>query len=114
MAKLSGPARRYRKSPRRYEAVRHHPNPLSAHNIAQATKLGCRDAVRGRKNAYKPEASGMISAYREGYRICDAIHHTGRRLSAEEQRVSDKLSLESEIQFSPLGSVKQRRRRRRR
>jgi hypothetical protein len=107
-----GPARRYRRSPQRYEAVRHLP---SKGGITRATKLGCRDAAssRGRKNPYKPEAEGFVSAYREGYRICDALHNTGRRLTAEERRVATSLSLESEIQFTPLGGARRRKKRRR-
>ena len=105
------PARSYRRSPQRYEDVRNAPNPIHFSAIERITKLGCRDAVKGRKNAHKVEAGGLISAYREGYRICEAIHHTGRRLSAEERRVADKLHLESEIQFTPLGGVRRRRKR---
>ncbi len=108
---LKGPARAYRNSPKRYEAVRG--SPFSMRAIDDATKLGCRDAVssRGRKNVHKPEAGGFVTAYREGYRICDAIHNTGRVLSADERRVRDKLKLESEIQFSPLGGTRRKRRR---
>lgn len=113
---LSGPARAYRRSSQRYEDVRHtdrtHPAdpPLSSGAVASATKLGCRDAVKGRKNPYKSEARGYVAAYREGYRICDAIYHTDRRLTPEESRVAQKLHLESEIQFSPLGGARRRRR----
>lgn len=111
---MNGPARRYRRHPKRYEDVRFQKDPpvLSAKAINEATKLGCRDAVssRGRKNPYKPEAGGYISAYREGYRICDAIHNTGRPLNAEERRIRDKLHLESEIQFTPLGGARRKRR----
>jgi hypothetical protein len=104
MAK-QGPARSYRRSPERYEAVRHTP---SKGGITLATKTGCRDAVKGRKNPYKPEARGFVAAYREGYRICEAIHHTGRRLTTEEERVAQKLHLESEIQFTPLGRARRK------
>jgi len=114
MAKRRGPARAYRRSEQRYEAVRHMPAPLSSRAIDRATKLGCQDAVRGRKNPYKAEAGGHISAYREGYRICDAIYHSGRRLTADEKRVANSLSLESEIQFTPLGGTGRKRRRKRR
>lgn len=107
---IKGPARRYRRSPARYEAVRH-TRALDAASIEQVTRMGCRDAVKGRKNPHKPEAKGLVSAYREGYRICDAIHNTGRRLTTEENRVAQKLSLESEIQFTPLGRPRRRRRR---
>jgi hypothetical protein len=107
---LRGPARAYRRSPQRYEAVRHMPNPLHHTTVAAATKLGCRDAVKGRKNAHKPEAQGMVAAYREGYRICEKIHHTGRSLTADERHVAQKLHLESEIQFTPLGRTRRRRR----
>jgi hypothetical protein len=106
------PARSYRRSPQRYEDVRNTPNVLHFTTIERITKLGCRDAVKGRKNPYKPEAAGAIAAFREGYRICDAIYSTGRRLSAEERRVADKLHLESEIQFTPLGGVRRKKRRR--
>jgi hypothetical protein len=109
-----GPARRYRRSPQRYEDVRNTPNPIHFSTIERITKLGCRDAVKGRKNPYKPEAAGAISAYREGYRICDAIYSTGRRLTAEERRVANKLKLESEIQFTPLGGARRRGKKRRR
>jgi hypothetical protein len=106
---LKGPARHYRHSPKRYEDVRFSKNPLHHTSIEKATRLGCRDAVKGRKNPYKAEATGHISAYREGYRICEAIHHTGRPLTRDEQHVANKLSLESEIQFTPLGGRRGRR-----
>jgi hypothetical protein len=63
------------------------------------TRLGCRDAVVGQKDPYKPAARGFISAYREGYRICDSISR-GRRLSAEEARVAAKLDLETEARIA--------------
>lgn len=75
--------------------------------------MGCRDAVKGRKNPYKPEARGLVAAYREGYRICDAIYHGRQRsLTPEEKRVAQKLHLESEIQFTPLGTARRKRARR--
>jgi len=109
---MRGPARRYRRSPKRYEDVRHTPNPLHHTSVERATRLGCVDAVKGRKNPYKPEATGHITAYREGYRICEKIYHTGKPLTVEERHVRDKLKLETEIQFSPLGGTRRRRRRR--
>jgi hypothetical protein len=76
--------------------------------------MGCRDAVKGRKNPYKPEAGGLISAYREGYRICDAIYSGRERsLTTEQKRVAQKLHLESEIQFTPIGGSRRRRKKRR-
>ena len=110
-ARLAGPARKYRRDPARYEVVRAIPG--GGGQLVRVTRLGCRDAVAGQKDPYKPAAAGYIAAYREGYRICDAIYHTGRKLTAEERRVSDKLSLESEIQFSPLGGTRTRRKKRR-
>lgn len=95
---LQGPARRYRRSPKRYEDVRHMP---SAGMLAHVTKLGCRDAARGQKNPYKPDARGLISAYREGYKICETIiAGRGRRLPDEQRRVARKLELETEIEFA--------------
>jgi hypothetical protein len=72
--------------------------------------MGCRDAVKGRKNPYKPEVGGAVSAYREGYRICDAIYAGRERLlTTEQKRVAQKLHLESEIQFTPIGGSRRRR-----
>lgn len=111
MAKLRGPARRYRHHPKRYEDVR---DVRFGAVAAQATKVGCVDAVKGRKNPYKPEAAGGIAAYREGYRICEKIYHTGQPLTAHERHVRDRLHLESEIQFAPLGGLGRSRSRTRR
>jgi hypothetical protein len=105
---MAGPARRYRRrSPGDDRAA----SP-SAANVEAATRLGCRDAVKGRKNPHKPEARGFVSAYREGYRICEAIY-TGRErfLKSDEKRVMHKLKLETEVQHVPLSGTRRRRRR---
>lgn len=98
---IRGPARRYRRSPQRYEDVRHVPVGGAA-GIAQVTRMGCRDAVSGRKNPYKPAAKGLVSAYREGYRICSLILD-GRALPAEEARVARKLDLEMDVRVASRG-----------
>lgn len=96
---LNGPARKYRRSPERYEAVHH--TPVGATRIALVTKLGCRDALRGQKNPYKPEARGLISAYREGYRICERLDEgRGRTMTDEERRVARKFDLEFEVKLA--------------
>lgn len=95
---MRGPARRYRRSPKRYEDVRHIPVG-GAGGIAQVTRKGCRDAVSGRKNPYKPAAKGLVSAYREGYRICSRILD-GQRLPAEEARVAQKLNLDMDVRVA--------------
>lgn len=95
--RLAGPARKYRHDPARYEVVRQIPG--SPAHMAGVTRLGCRDAVAGRKNPYKPAAMGYIAAYREGYKICDAIM-ARRRLTSEEARVVQRHDLEFEVKLA--------------
>lgn len=92
--RLAGPARKYRHDPARYEAVRR--TRWSPTHVSSVTRLGCRDAVVGQKDPYKPAAQGHISAYREGYRICDAIV-ARRRLTSTEARVAALHGLKFEI-----------------
>lgn len=104
---LFGPARNYRRSPARYEAVRH--KSMHGEHVRAATRLGCRDAVLGAKNPYKPEASGFVAAYREGYRICEAINSgRDRYLTRDEKHTMRRLHLESEVQFTPLDRRRRR------
>jgi len=95
--RLAGPARKYRHDPARYEAVRHIPG--GGGQLVRVTRLGCRDAVAGQKNPYKVAAAGFTAAYREGYRICDAIV-ARRRLTSEEAHVVRRLDLESEVKLA--------------
>ena len=67
--------------------------------MVRVTRLGCRDAIAGQKDPYKPAAAGYIAAYREGYRVCDAIV-SRRRLTSEEARVAQKHDLEFEIKLA--------------
>jgi len=94
--RLAGPARKYRRDPARYEAVRHIP---SAGQLTRVTRLGCRDAVAGQKNPYKVAAAGFVAAYREGYKVCNAIV-ARRRLTSEEAHVVRRLDLESEVKLA--------------
>jgi len=93
-ARLAGPARKYRHDPARYEAVRR--TRWSPTHVSGVTRLGCRDAIVGQKDPYKPAAQGHISAYREGYRICDAIA-ARRRLTSAEAHVAALHDLKFEI-----------------
>jgi len=107
---MAGPARKYR---RRQDATVNRGSIGTMKTVAEATKLGCRDAVKGRKNAHQDAAHGHTAAYRQGYRICDTIYHSGRALNRDDTHVMQKLHLESEVQFTPLGGVHRKRRRRR-
>lgn len=96
---LGGPARAYR----RKAAGRWYSGSMGTQKtVAEATRVGCRDAVYGEKHPYKKEAHGHVAAYREGYRICNVLYHGSGRLTRADQDVANRLHLESEIQFSPL------------
>ncbi len=104
-ARLAGPARKYRNDPTRHAVVR--AIPASRAHAARVTRLGCRDAIAGQKDPYKPAAAGYIAAYREGYRICDAIV-SRRRLTSEEARVAQRRDLEFEVKLAQRAQARQR------
>lgn len=104
-ARLAGPARKYRQDPARYEVVRAIPG--GGGQLVRVTRLGCRDAVAGQKDPYKPAAAGYIAAYREGYRICDAIM-SRRRLTSEEASVAQRRDLEFEVKLAQRAQARQR------
>lgn len=104
-ARLAGPARKYRRDPARYEVVRAIPG--GGGQLVRVTRLGCRDAIAGQKDPYKPAAAGYIAAYREGYRICDAIV-SRRRLTSEEARVAQRRDLEFEVKLAQRAQARQR------
>lgn len=75
--------------------------------MAGVTRLACWDAVFGQKNPHKPAAAGYIAAYREGYRICDAIV-SRRRLTSEEARVVQRHDLEFEVKLAQRAQARRR------
>lgn len=102
-ARLAGPARKYRHSRHGAEVL----IPGSPAHARLVLRLGCHDAVAGQKNAYKSAAAGYTAAYREGYKICDAIL-ARRRLTSEEARVAQKHDLEFEIKLMQRPRPRQR------